>query len=394
MREIVPRFGHIKMQLFAFVALITLLACDNSNDMPVISLISNGHLKYIAVEGGIQVYDMDHGHKPVKMIPLPEMFRPEGIAANAVTDRLYIPYHGNRTNPKTGQRAAGGFLLCMDLKTDQILWRHFFEPSIDSLAITVDGKTLYMPSGENSEDAGFWFVIDAISGKEITRIPVYKGAHNTIMSPNQPRVYLASLQNNFLFIANTETNQVIGKIGPFGERIRPFAINGRETLAFVTVNYLSGFEVADLERGRVLHRVEVEGFPWVEHPPLPRTQSHGIALTPDEKEVWVVDAFNRYVHVFDVRGLPYDKPRQIADIDVKDPANPSNLPKWINMSRDGSFAHVSTGAIIDTKSRKIITTVVPSRYFIQIDIENREPVNAYSRYGIGYTSIGARGENP
>jgi DNA-binding beta-propeller fold protein YncE len=391
------RFCHIRRGLFCLIILAYVSACENphptnekvegpSIDVPTPALMPNGHLKYVAVDGSIHVYDMDNGHKLVKKIPLSEMSRPRGIAANAITDRLYIPFWGDRSNPKYGGRSLG-FLLCMDLKTDHVFWIKEYEPSIDSLAITPDGQTLYMPSGEEREDSNYWFVLDGISGKEKTRIPVFKGTHNTITSLNQPRVYLASLQSRFLFLADTATNRVIKKIGPFGERVRPFTLNGRETLAFATVNFLSGFEVADVETGRVLHRVQVQGFPWID-PTLPAIQSHGVALAPDEKEVWVVDAYNRHVHVFDVTGLPHERPQQIADIDVRDDSNPGNLPKWINFSRDGRLVHVSTGAIIDAKNRTIIAKVIPSRYFIQIDMKNGEPIQAYSRYGLGYGAPG------
>ena len=34
------------------------------------------------------------------------------------------------------------------------------------------------------------------------------------------------------------------------------------------------------------------------------TTSHGISLTPDERQLWVIDAPNSYVHAFDVTRLP------------------------------------------------------------------------------------------
>ena len=62
--------------------------------------------------------------------------------------------------------------------------------------------------------------------------------------------------------------------------IRPLTINSRETLCFVNVNGLIGFEIGDLKTGKMLHRVEVEGF---KQGPIKRhgCPSHGIALTPD-----------------------------------------------------------------------------------------------------------------
>ena len=84
----------------------------------------------------------------------------------------------------------------------------------------------------------------------------------------------------------------IGTVGPFSASIRPFTVNGRQTLCFVNVNELLGFEVGDLTTGKKLHRVEVQGF---EKGPVKRhgCPSHGIGLTPDEKELWVADAHNQ-----------------------------------------------------------------------------------------------------
>ena len=62
----------------------------------------------------------------------------------------------------------------------------------------------------------------------------------------------------------------------------------------------------------MLARVEVQGFSKgkVARHGCP---SHGIGLTPDEKEVWLCDAFNRRLHVFDVTVSP---PKQVASIEV------------------------------------------------------------------------------
>jgi DNA-binding beta-propeller fold protein YncE len=250
------------------------------------------------------------------------------------------------------------------------------------MAITPDGKTIYMPCGEERKDCNFWFVLNAATGKIKTKIPVYKNTHNTIVGLNGERVYMASLKYNYLSVADTKTNRVIQKIGPFGSSIRPFTINGAETLAFVNVDFLSGFEVGDITTGKKLYRVQVEGFPW-EDPKLPLTQSHGVALTPDEKEVWVVDGHNHYLHVFDVTGLPNSAPKQVASIPLTD------RPRWINVSRDGRFAHVSTGEIVSTKTRKTVAKVALSKHYLQIDFAGNVPVQAYSRYGVGYVTRSA-----
>src|SRR5207247_7834021 len=140
------------------------------------------------------------------------------------------------------------------------------------------------------------------------------GSHNTICGLGGSRAYLAGLKSPLLFVADTKTYKVTDKVGPFSAAIRPFTINGAQTLCFVNVNELLGFEVGDLKTGKMLHRVEVSGFT---KGPVKRhgCPSHGIALTPDERELWLADGFNNAVHIFDARAMP---PRQVATVTLRD----------------------------------------------------------------------------
>ena len=98
--------------------------------------------------------------------------------------------------------------------------------------------------------------------------------------------------------------------------------------------------------------------------------SHGVGLTPDEREVWVVDAANQSIHVFDATVMP---PKQLESIKLKDE------PGWVTFSLDGKYAYPSTGDVIDTKTRKIITELkdetgaaVQSEKMIEIRLRRRQ----------------------
>lgn len=54
-------------------------------------------------------------------------------------------------------------------------------------------------------------------------------------------------------VVDTKTNTVVREVGPFGDGIRPFTINGKETMTFVNVDDLLGFEVGDLKSGKNWH---------------------------------------------------------------------------------------------------------------------------------------------
>src|SRR5207247_10154458 len=91
-------------------------------------------------------------------------------------------------------------------------------------------------------------------------------------------------------------------------------VDGRHVRCFVNVYGLLGVEVGDLRTGKMLHHVEVQGYqqgPMKRH----RCPSHGIALLPDESELWLADAANRRVHIFDATSMP---PKQVASIRLRD----------------------------------------------------------------------------
>jgi DNA-binding beta-propeller fold protein YncE len=317
---------------------------------------------------GVLVFDIDNGHRFVRRIPfggLDEKGRPlnvKGICANAKTKRLYV------STTRT--------LSCFDLVTDQVLWEKAYYGGCDRMSIAPNGRTIYQPSLEGP----FWRVTEAATGKEIKRIQPNSGAHNTIVGLDGKHAYLAGLRSPVLTVLDTRGNSVSETVGPFSNVIRPFTVNGRCTLCFVNVNDLLGFEIGDLATGKKLYRVEVQGF---EKGPTKRhgCPSHGIGLTPDERELWLTDARNRRLHVFDATVMP---PKQILSIELRDE------PGWVTFSIDGRYAYPSTGDVIDTQTRKIITTLtdeenraVQSEKLEEIDFNGRQPVRVGDQFGVG-----------
>jgi DNA-binding beta-propeller fold protein YncE len=340
-------------------------------------------LLYVAVPGvrdyleygghGLLVFDIDQGHRFVKRIPtagLNKEGKPlnvKGIAASATTQRLYITTTESLTS--------------LDLGTEKVLWERRYEGGCDRMAISPDGKLLYVPSLEREH----WHVIDAMTGDVVAKIVPNSASHNTVYGLDGKHVYLAGLKSPLLSVADTRTHTVTSTVGPFAHSIRPFTVNGSQTLAFVNINELLGFEVGDIKTGKKLHRVEVSGF---EKGPVKRhgCPSHGIGLTPDERELWLTDAFNRRMHVFDATVMP---PKQVASIELRD------QPGWITFTLDGKYAYPSTGDVIDTKTRKIVAGLkdetgaeVQSEKLLEVDVRNGRAVRVGDQFGVGRQTSG------
>jgi DNA-binding beta-propeller fold protein YncE len=286
----------------------------------------------------------------------------KGIAASAATGRLYV---------STFNRVAA-----FDAVTEKKVWDRAYEGGCDRLAISPDGRILYVPSFESA----FWNVVDAATGDIVAKIQTNSGSHNTIYGPDGRRVYLAGLRSPLLSVADTASQTVTQKVGPFSNVIRPFTINGSQSLCFVNVNDLLGFEVGDLRTGKMLHRVEVEGF---QKGPVKRhgCPSHGIGLTPDEKELWLTDGANDRMHIFDATVMP---PKQVMSIKLRD------MPGWITFSIDGRYAFPSTGEVIDTQTKKIVATLwdgtgrqVQSEKLLELVFADGKVIRAGNQFGIG-----------
>lgn len=337
-------------------------------------VVAPGIRDYLEFGGaGILVFDVDNHHAFVQRIQTTASAdaKPaniKGVCASIATNKLYF------TTPKR--------LYCVDLLTHKPLWDKELPLGCDRMSITPDGKLLYVPSFEKDT----WNVVTG-DGELVQTITTNSGAHNTVCGLDGKRMYLGGLKSPYLFVADTATHKVVGKVGPLGGAVRPFTVNAAQTLAFINVNGLLGFEIGDLKTGKLLHRVEVEGFKQgkVKRHGCP---SHGVGLTPDEKEAWVCDAANSQMHVFDVTTLP---PKQIASIGLRE------QPGWITFSLDGVYAYPSTGEVISTRTKKIVAALkdekgreVHSEKMVEIHFQDGKPVKAGDQFGLGRVVPGGK----
>ncbi|MEZ6073332.1 MAG: hypothetical protein R3C10_24430 [Pirellulales bacterium] len=365
--------SHLHRALLALFSIVGFLfSADVYGKGPpqrLLYVASPGVRNYVQWGGhGVLVFDIDRDHEFVRRIPFGGLgsdgqpLNVKGICASAATGRLYV--------------STLEHLICLDLASDEVLWQRSYEGGCDRMSIAPDGSHIYLPTLEGDH----WKIVDAESGDVIARVSPDSGAHNTVYALDGRHAYLAGLRSPLLTVADTTTHKAIGTVGPFSASIRPFTVNGSSTLCFVNVNGLLGFEVGDLRTGEALHRVAVEGF---EQGPVKRhgCPSHGIGMTPDEREIWVSDGANQHVHIFDATVMP---PRQVASIALRE------QPGWVTFSIDGTLAYPSTGEVIDVASRRIVARLsdeegreVHSEKLLEIDFADGRPVRSGDQFGLG-----------
>ena len=263
---------------------------------------------------------------------------PHGVIASPDGKKLYVSIEG--TNE----------LIAVDTYTDKIIARVSVGRSPNQIAITRDGRFVFVPlRDDNAVD-----VVDTAAMKVVDRIKVPAMPHNAYASIDGRHIYIGSMMGSRITVIDASTRKVLHEIAP-GNWVRPIAIKRDESLAYTALSELHGFVVVDLKSQKVIRRFELPSLPPGTPEPYLKTYTHGLALTPDERELYVTSMPGNAVFVFSVPEL-----KQLAKIEVgKD-------PNWIAVHPDGHLVFVSNSSsdsvcAIDTHTKKVVATITVGR---------------------------------
>jgi sugar lactone lactonase YvrE len=338
------------------------------------------HLEYVLQDRSISVYDIDHGFAALAPIELPQLSDGvRGVTTAPTTHVLFIAHGGD------GGANGNGSVLAYDMVAKTVLWDKHYSTGIDSLAISHDGQTLYVPTGEN-DASGIWNIISAASGAITGTISAGAGAHDGVMSSDGTTLLLGGRNHAQLEWYNTATHQVRSS-DALVSGVRPLTINGDDSRAFTTATGFDGFQEIDLNTGHVLYTEQQANYPsGFQY----TTASHGISLSPDSKTLYVLDTVNNTVHVWDVTGTPVQKaniPVQPLTGNQAQCAYDCARDGWIQTSTDGHYVFVGdSGDVIDTTTNTVIGHIAnlrDSRETIEVDWSGGVPVATSTRQGVG-----------
>jgi DNA-binding beta-propeller fold protein YncE len=312
---------------------------------------------------GILIFDIDDGHKLVRRIDIPAF--KEGLRGFAGNLKTHSVYFG------TTNRRVGAF----DLETEKIVWDKTFAAGADRSSITMDGKKLYVPTGwwYHGDDSGF-LVVNAANGELIKRINVGPQAHNRIVSLDVKRLYLGTTM--MLSIFDTANEKLIRHIKDVGERgIFPYTIDRENRIGYICLGNHVGFDVVNLQTGKVLHRV-FAGEEKIPH------RTHGAALTPDETELWISDQRGQKLFIFDATKMP---PEPKGHVELSQGGH-----GWVSFSLDGKYAWSHAPEIFDAKTKKHVATFkdengkpVSGSKYIEVHFRGGKVVEMSNEFGLG-----------
>ncbi len=317
-------------------------------------------LVYAVVPGSILVFDTQADFnekfpfvKRITFEDAPAPVGPESISAvmaDPSTNMIYV--------------STRGTLYAINLLSEKIVWKNRYEEGTccERGAVTPDGQTLVV----GSDLKNFHYVLDARTGAVKGKIPTPMSMFNHNMNLSADgKIDFAAPNGVTMTIADVASRKPIKTI-TFDDHVRVFVINHDATKIYANLNNLLGFEIADVKSGKVIERIEAPAEMWKKKWADPNATfyghgapMHGIAMLPDESEIWIPDAINNQVLVYDNVGT---FPKLNMSKSFKTNGQPNG---WITFGLDGKLAYMASGDVVDTASHKVIAQLKDEygRYF-------------------------------
>jgi hypothetical protein len=322
--------------------------------------------------GSISVYDIVSGHRLVKTIQtVPNVADVKGVAVSAVTGRLYVTYLDNETN---------GFIYCLNVYDDRILWNKAISPGVDRLAVKPDGRLLYVPTWEGGS-ADYINVLDAETGDVVRRVYFSNRSHDALYPLAGPIFQETKAEDgsgNYLYLINPDTYEV-SRVGPYAGVLGPYAVDSRSAYVVNNVRNLWGMQVADLETGQII----TANVP--DHPSGDAGLLHGIGWTPDQSEVWQ-NSTQADPHVY-----IWDMSKPMAPV-LKDrlTLRSGRGSHWLTFDITGDHGYIAPNKqsadgteIFDAHTHASLGVIGSSEDMVEIDLAGGKVTQVGDQYGIG-----------
>ncbi len=250
--------------------------------------------------------------------------RPHGIVASPDGRTLYITLE------------ASSEVIKVDVATHRILGRAAVGDVPNEPALGPAGRYLFVPL----RAAGGTDVVDTGSMERVRSLPTGAGGHNAYLAPDGD-VYSTSMGDDLIAVIDPATLEITRKI-PVGGVPRPVAFTDDGRLAYVALSGLIGFVTLDLTADEIVDRVE---YAIPEDVPVPvlDTYTHGVLLTPDQRELWVAAYGTDTMYAF---LMP--EGQELAAIPVPGgphwlTLHPDGEPLYVSLERSGEVAAIHRG---------------------------------------------------
>jgi len=255
---------------------------------------------------------------------------------------------------------GAGTLDVVDRKTLQVTRKIPLSGHPNNIGISKDGRRVYVSI---AVAPGAVDVVDTASLEKVKSIPVKGAVHNTYVTPDGKYVVAGSIAGKTITVIDQKTEEPVWVL-QMDLGIRPMAFftnpDGSTKWIFAQLSALNGFAVVDFDTHKEINRIKLPDLPPGKAPyRWGGNESHGMAITSDEKTLVVNSRLNSSIYFYSLPDL-----KLIGSTEV------GRSPDWVTLTPDGKTAYVANAAsnsvsVVDVKSMKEIARIpvgeVPKR---------------------------------
>ena len=316
--------------------------------MAVLPLSAATSMIYATNKGGTTIDVIDPATNKIVSV-LEDLEAPETVRFSPDGSRLYITYGGEN------------ILRVMDRKSGKYIKTVPLSGWANDIAVTRDGSLILVCIHESP---GALDIIDANTLEKITSIPLKYGLHDVDVTADGRYAAAGSPEGHFLVVFDLKSKQVAWQT-QFEDAVQTLAIennpNGSANRIFLNIKGFHGFAVVDFATHKEVARVkspdEPSGFAEPGGP-----ASHGMALAPDGKTLWVNSVPANSVFVYSVPELKLLGRVAMPELTVAGEPPHTAHPGWITFTPDSKRVYVTNESLnsvvaIDARTMKTVARI-------------------------------------
>ncbi len=230
----------------------------------------------------------------------------------------------------------------------------------NNISISKDGKRVYVAI---ARAPGAVDVIDTTSLERAKSIPVKGAVHNTYVTPDGKWVVAGSIASRTITVISQKTETPEWSL-QMDKGIRPMAFvanpDGSTKWILAQLSDFNGFAVVDFDTHKEVTRVALPELPAGKAKYMfGGSESHGMAVTPDQKTLVVNSRLNSSIYLY-----------SLPDLKLQGSVEVGKSPDWVTLTPDGKTAYVACAAsdyvsVVDLMAKREVAKInvgqVPKR---------------------------------
>lgn len=258
----------------------------------------------------------------------------------------------------------------VDQKSGKIINKVHLSGHPNNIAVTKDGREVLVCI---AAAPGALDVVDTTSMEVVKTVPVKGPLHNVYVTPDGKFAVAGSVAAKRLTVVDLKTMEPVWDVS-FDGGVRPMTFDtnadGSTRRIFVQLSNLHGFAVVDFAKHQEVSRVMLPEGKYGKEEWRLGTPSHGIAVAPDGKTLWVNSILANAVFEYSLPDLKLLGHAALPEVKRQGKPASGAVPEWITFTPDNKTVYVSNSAArsvsaIDTQTLKEIASIpvgeVPKR---------------------------------